>query len=40
MFSFRDTALTSSANAYLFGDDEALYIEPDNSERIADDLLI
>ncbi|WP_260620023.1 hypothetical protein [Corynebacterium anserum] len=40
MFFFRDAALTSSANAYIFGDDEALYIVADNTDRIADDMLI
>jgi len=36
MFLFPDT----SANNYLFGDDEALFIEADNSDRIADDMLV
>lgn len=36
MFLFPDTTV----NNYLFGDDEALFIEADNTDRIADDMLV
>lgn len=40
MIFFRNADLTTSANAYIFGDDEALFIVPDNADRLADDMLI
>ncbi len=28
------------AHAYIFGDDESLFLVPDNSDRLSDDMLI
>lgn len=36
----RDYAIADEANAYIFGDDGALVIPTDNSNRIEDDMLI
>lgn len=40
MFLMRDAAQTMNSTTYLFGDDDALVVVPDNSERLADDMLI
>ncbi len=36
MFLFPD----NTAHSYLFGDDDGLFIEADNTDRIADDMLV
>ncbi|MDR6277715.1 hypothetical protein JOF49_001054 [Corynebacterium suicordis] len=36
MFLFPD----NTAHNYLFGDDDGLFIEADNTDRIADDMLV
>lgn len=40
MFSIFDRNIAAEANAYIFGDDGALYIPADNTNRISDDMLI
>ena len=36
MFLFPD----NTAHNYIFGDDDGLFIEADNTDRIADDMLV
>ncbi|MGP5659616.1 hypothetical protein [Corynebacterium falsenii] len=36
----RDYTIADEANAYIFGDDGALVIPTDNSNRLEDDMLI
>lgn len=39
MFIFHNERATVSAHGYLFGDDENLVIVPDNTDRLAEDML-
>ena len=36
----KDFNIADEANAFVFGDDGGLFIESDNSNRIADDMLV
>ena len=35
-----DFNIADEANAFVFGDDGGLFIEADNSNRIAEDMLV